>query len=132
MRETPVSILGHGIDLVEDARIAGMVEEHGDRFIERIFTRGEQADSAAGAGWRAERLAARFAAKEAVLKALGTGWRGGIAWTDVEVVKEPSGRPGVALHGEALAAAGRLGVAHWHLSLSHAGGFSMASAIASR
>ncbi|MGA1708444.1 MAG: holo-ACP synthase [Phycisphaerales bacterium] len=73
-----------------------------------------------------------FAAKEAVLKALGTGWRGGIAWTDVEVVKEPSGRPGVALFGEALATATRLGVGRWHLSLSHAGGFSVASAVASR
>lgn len=132
MHDSPTAILGHGIDLVEDARIAGMVEEHGARFLDRIFTRGEQADSRSGAGWRTERLAARFAAKEAVLKALGTGWRGGIAWTDVEVVKEPSGRPGVALFGEALATANRLGVGRWHLSLSHAGGFSVASAVASR
>lgn len=132
MSALSTSILGHGIDLVEDARIGRMVADHAGRFIERIYTAGEQGDAAAGAAWRTERLAARFAAKEAVLKALGTGWRGGISWTDVEVVKEASGRPGVALHGEAKAVAARLGVVHWHLSLSHAGGFSIASAIASR
>lgn len=132
MSQPPPGIVGHGIDLVEDARIAAMVAEHGERFLERIFTPGERADSSASSGWRIEGLAARFAAKEAVLKALGTGWRGGIAWTDVEVVKDATGRPGVALHGEALATAGRLGIVQWHLSLSHAGGFSMASAIASR
>lgn len=132
MHEGAPAIVGHGVDLVDDGRIARMVEEHGDRFLERIFTPGERSDSASSDSWRIERLAARFAAKEAVLKALGTGWRGGIAWTDVEVVKEPSGRPSVRLHGEAGATATRLGVGAWHLSLSHAGGFSMASAIASR
>ena len=132
MSDLPTAILGHGVDLVEDARIGWMVAEHGARFVERVFTAGEQADAASGEGWRTERLAARFAAKEAVLKALGTGWRGGIAWTDVEVVKEASGRPGVSLHGEAFEVAARLGISHWHLSLSHAGGFSIASAIASR
>jgi holo-[acyl-carrier protein] synthase len=132
MSDLPTAILGHGVDLVEDARIGRMVAEHGGRFVERVFTAGEQADAASGEGWRTERLAARFAAKEAVLKALGTGWRGGIAWTDVEVVKEASGRPGVSLHGEAFEVAARLGISHWHLSLSHAGGFSIASAIASR
>ena len=121
-------IVGHGIDLVEDARIARMVEEHGDRFLERIFTAGERADS--GGAARVERLAARFAAKEAVLKALGTGWRGGIAWTDVEVVREASGRPTVRLAGEARTIAAGLGIDSWHLSLSHSGGFSIASAIA--
>ncbi len=132
MHEIETAILGHGVDLVDDARIARMVEEHGDRFLERVFTQEERSHSGSGEGWRIERLAARFAAKEAVLKALGTGWRGGIAWTDVEVVKEPSGRPAVRLHGEAQAVALKLGVVAWHLSLSHAGGFSMASAIASR
>jgi holo-[acyl-carrier protein] synthase len=132
MSDLPTAILGHGVDLVEDARIGRMVAEHGARFVERVFTAGEQADAASGEGWRTERLAARFAAKEAVLKSLGTGWRGGIAWTDVEVVKEASGRPGVTLHGEASVVAARLGISRWHLSLSHAGGFSIASAIASR
>ncbi|MBM4105630.1 MAG: holo-[acyl-carrier-protein] synthase [Phycisphaerae bacterium] len=127
-RDGAPRIVGHGIDLVEDYRIARMVEEHGDRFLERIFTPGERSD-AGGAG-RVERLAARFAAKEAVLKALGTGWRGGIAWTDVEVVREASGRPTVRLGGEARMIAARLGIDSWHLSLSHSGGFSIASAIA--
>lgn len=126
------AIVGHGIDLVEDARIGRMVAEHDERFLSRVFTSGERAEAASGEGWRTERLAARFAAKEAVLKALGTGWRGGIAWTDVEVVKEPSGRPSVVLHGEAMRVASRLGIRGWQLSLSHAGGFSIASAIAMR
>ena len=132
MHEVSAAIRGHGVDLVEDARIARMVEDHGDRFLERIFTEGERTTAASADGWRIERLAARFAAKEAVLKALGTGWRGGIEWTDVEVVREPSGRPSVELHGEAAAVATRLGIGGWHLSLSHAGGFSIASVIATR
>ncbi len=128
----PPEVVAHGVDLVEDARIAAMVAEHGDRFLTRVFTAGERAEAARGGSLRTERLAARFAAKEAVLKALGTGWSGGIAWTDVEVVKAANGRPGVALHGEAAEVAARLGVTNWHLSLTHAGGFSLASVVASR
>lgn len=123
-------VIGHGIDLVEVARIAGMVERHGERFLDRVFTPGERAYSERSVKRRDEHLAARFAAKEAVLKAIGTGWRSGIAWTDVEVVREPSGAPGVRLAGVAAEVADRLGVAGWLLSLTHAGGFASASAIA--
>jgi len=123
-----MNAVAHGVDLVEVARITEMLDRHGERFLERCFTPAERAYSM-GRARRTEHLAARFAAKEAVLKALGTGWRSGIAWTDVEVVVEPSGAPGVALAGRAAEVAAQRGVTGWLLSLSHAGGFAMASAI---
>ena len=125
-----MSILGHGIDLVEIARIGEMVRRHGDHFLDRCFTAAERAYAEASAKRRDEHLAARFAAKEAVLKALGTGWRQGIAWTDVEVVREPSGQPTVRLSGEAARVADAMGVTQWMLSLSHTDTHAMASAIA--
>lgn len=124
-----MSVFGHGIDLVEVSRIAGMVDRHGQRFLTRCFTPGEL-DYAEARKRMDEHLAARFAAKEAVLKALGTGWRSGIAWTDVEVALDPAGAPCVRLHGQAARLARQAGVVEWRLSLSHAGGFAMASAIA--
>ncbi len=123
-------VVGHGIDLVEVARIAGMIDRHGERFLERVFTPGERAYAGRSVKRSAEHLAARFAAKEAVLKAIGTGWRSGIAWTDVEVVREPSGAPGVRVSGVAAEIAAALGATRWMLSLTHAGGFAAASAIA--
>lgn len=125
-----MTILGHGIDLVETSRIAQMVARHGDHFLDRCFTAAERGYAEASAKRRDEHLAARFAAKEAVLKALGTGWRNGIAWTDVEVVREPSGRPVVKLSGEAERVAASLGITAWMLSLSHTDSHAMASAIA--
>lgn len=124
------AIRGHGIDLVEDRRIAAMLEEHGERFLARVFTERERAYAESSQPLRAERLAVRFAAKEAVLKALGTGWSGGIAWQEVEVVRDAGGVPGIELHGRAAEVARSLGIGRWHLSLSHAGGFSIASVIA--
>lgn len=124
-----MAVVGHGIDLVEVTRIAGMIDRHGERFLARCFTPGERA-YAEGRKRRDEHLAARFAAKEAVLKALGTGWRGGIAWTDVEVTLEPSGAPTLRLTGQAAQYAEELGARRWVLSLTHAGGFAAASAIA--
>lgn len=122
-------IIGHGIDLVEVARIAEMLERHGDAFLARCFTAGEQAYAGARKR-RDEHLAGRFAAKEAVLKALGTGWTSGIAWTDVEVVLLPSGQPTVALHGRAAELAAAQGITDWVLSISHTDAHAMASAIA--
>lgn len=124
-----MSVVGHGVDLTEVARIADLRNRYAERFLERCFTTHEQ-DTCLPARRADERLAARFAAKEAVLKALGTGLRRGIGWTDVEVVTEPSGQPTVRLHGSAAHIAARLGVTRWHLSLSHAAGFAIASAIA--
>lgn len=105
-----------------------MIEKHGERFLERCFTPGERA-YAEGRKRRDEHLAARFAAKEAALKAIGTGWRSGIAWTDVEVVVAPSGAPSLNLSGVAADIARDLGLSELLVSLSHAGGFAMASVI---
>lgn len=125
-------IIGHGIDLVEIARIERMLEEHGGRFLDRCFTKIEQDYAEASAAVRGERYAARFAAKEAALKALGTGLRDGIEWTDLEVDRTPSGKPFLRLAGRAAEIAESLGIEGWALSLTHAGGLAMASAIAHR
>ena len=125
-------IVGHGIDIVETARIKQMVEEHGQRFLDRCFTPAEQAYCARSTKRYFEHLAGRFAAKEAVMKVLGTGWRGGIAWTDIDVVKELSGQPKVALAGECARIAAEQGIARWHLSISHIETHATASAIGER
>src|SRR4051794_38112137 len=112
-------LIGHGIDIIETARIKRSVEEHGEHFLDRVFTRAEQAYCARSAKRRFEHLAGRFAAKEAVLKVLGTGWRGGIAWTDIEIVSQTSGQPSVRLTGECERIAHDLGITQWHVSISH-------------
>ena len=94
-----MTVIGIGVDIIEVARIRASLERHGERFHRRICTEGEAAYCTRMRD-PAPFFAARFAAKEAVLKVLGTGWRGGIAWTDVEIVKDPSGQPKVALSGE--------------------------------
>jgi holo-[acyl-carrier protein] synthase len=123
-------ILGHGIDLVETQRIADMLRDHGQRFLDRCFSPREQAYCAANAKRYVEHLAGRFAAKEAVLKALGTGWAKGIAWTDIEVLREPSGQPRIELSGECLKIAAAQGVRQWLVSISHVATHASASAIA--
>jgi holo-[acyl-carrier protein] synthase len=125
-----MEIIGHGIDLVEIARIETMLADHGGRFTNRCFTEAERRYAESGERRRAERYAARFACKEAVLKALGTGLRDGIAWTDIDVVIEPSGRPVLKLSGRCAELAAERGIRRWDVSLSHAGGFATASAIA--
>lgn len=125
-----MAILGHGIDLVMNKRIAALLDEHPERFVERCFTRGERDYCEAGAKRRIEHYAARFAAKEAVLKALGTGWVKGIAWTDVEVVRRPSGEPELRICGRAGEIAEEKGIVRWLISLSHTQEYAMASAIA--
>ncbi len=109
-----------------------MVQEHGQRFLDRCFTAAEQAYCAASVKRYYEHLAGRFAAKEAVLKVLGTGWRGGIAWTDIEVAKEQSGQPKIVLTGECARIATDLGIARWHVSISHIETHATASAIGLR
>lgn len=121
--------IAHGVDLVENARFASLLDRHPERARRRLFTEAELA-YASGKKREIEHLAARFAAKEAVLKALGTGWSGGIAWTDVEVTRADNGRPGVRLSGLAAETAERLGISDWLLSLSHTEHDAMASAIA--
>lgn len=123
-----MAVVAHGVDLVEVARIARLLREHGERFLERVFTPAERAYCDAGRR-RDEHYAGRFAAKEAVLKALGTGWRSGIAWTDVEVVLLPSGAPTLRLHGKAAQVAESQRIAAWLVSLSHTADHAVASVI---
>jgi holo-[acyl-carrier protein] synthase len=122
-------IIGHGVDIIETARIAAMLEDHPERFLERVFTDQEQQDSGDGRR-RNEHLAARFAAKEAAFKAIGTGWSQGVGWTDVAVVKEASGKPTLVISGRTGEIAEGLGITHWHISLSHTDTLAMASVIA--
>ena len=119
----------HGIDLVDFPRIQEMINRHGSHFLGRIFTQTEQqqADQMKN---RIERLAGRFAAKEAVLKMLGTGWRGKIAWTDIEIVNNHFGQPQVTLTGEVKKIASKLGVKDVSLSITHTANFVIASAVA--
>lgn len=124
-----MAILGHGIDLVETARIARLISEHGAHFVDRIFTRAEQDYCNASKKRGIEHYAGRFAAKEAVLKVLGTGWRGAIAWTDIEITKDSSGQPHVRLSGECARLAGAMGITRWHVSISHVETHATASAI---
>ena len=124
-----MAIIGHGIDAVDVARIEAMLDRHSERFVERCFTAGERA-YAESSKRRVEHYAARFAAKEAILKCIGTGWSQGVAWTDAEVVREPSGRPTVALHGVAARIASEQGITRWSLSLTHTASMAFASAIA--
>ncbi|MSR69780.1 MAG: holo-[acyl-carrier-protein] synthase [Phycisphaerales bacterium] len=122
-----MTLIAHGIDLVDITRIERMREDHGDRFLERVFTANERAYAIAGGAQSTQRLSARFAAKEAVLKALGTGMTTGMAWTDIEVFTLATGAPSLVLTGGAAAAAHAIGISHWMISLTHTGGFAMAS-----
>ena len=125
-----MNIIGHGIDLVEIVRIERMREEHGQAFLDRCFTSGEQAYAESAPRVRAERYAARFAAKEAILKAFGTGLRDGISWTDMDVTRNDLGAPSIRLGGEAAVFAAQLGITEWRISLTHTADLAMASVIA--
>lgn len=122
-------ILAHGIDLIEVERIARMLSEHPERFRDRVFTPDEIAYCESSRKRAAEHFAARFAAKEAVLKALGTGWRDGIAWTDIEVRRDPAGAPSIRLSGEAQRVAESKGITGWLVSISHTASLAQASVI---
>lgn len=125
-------IVAHGVDIVDIERVVRMLDDHGDRFRQRCFTTAEQAYCQSAAVRNAERYAARLAAKEATMKAIGTGWRDGIAWTDVEVVRLPSGQPTLVVTGRSAAVAADLGITDWLMSLSHAGQYAIASVIGCR
>jgi holo-[acyl-carrier protein] synthase len=124
-----MNAIAHGIDLVEVARIERLAHEHGDRFFDRCFSPRELEYARSSARIN-EHLAARFAAKEAVLKAIGTGWSNGIGWTDVEVERDEFGRPSIVLHGKACELATQQGIASWLISLSHTQTHALASVIA--
>lgn len=113
-----------GVDIIEISRVAATVERFGDRFLKRIYTDGEIAYCRG----RAPQLAARFAAKEAVMKALGTGTRG-VGWQEVEVTRKRTGEPGIQLHGRAAARAEKLGIDRLALSISHSREYAIASVV---
>jgi len=121
-------IVGTGIDIAEVPRIAASIERFGNRFLHRIFTEGEMRYCESKAN-RAERYAARFAAKEAGMKAIGTGWNHGVAWRDVEVRREPGGRPTLVFHRKAAEFLARLGARHVALSLTHSAEYAIAQVI---
>ena len=122
-------IVAHGIDLVQIERIDRVWRAHGERFLNRIFTAGER-DYCLGGRNATERLAGRFAAKEAVMKVLGTGWRGEIRWTDIETLPDALGKPLVTLQGACAQRAASLGIGRILLSISHTREHAIASAIA--
>jgi holo-[acyl-carrier protein] synthase len=122
-------IIGIGTDITECLRIARMIERHGELFIGRVYTP-EEIHYCQSRKQATQHFTGRWAAKEAVLKALGTGWRRGISWRDVEVRNEPGGKPNVVLHGGAREVAGRLGVAEVLLTISHCRTHATATAIA--
>ena len=111
-------ICGTGVDIAETSRIEQSLERHGERFTKKVFTAAEIAYCDKFKN-RAERYAARFAAKEAAFKALGTGWRDGIRWRDVEVIHQPSGIPDLVLTGRAQEVARELRVTRMSVSISH-------------
>jgi holo-[acyl-carrier protein] synthase len=123
-----MSVVAHGVDLVDCHRLQEVVDRHGQKFLERVFTPAELA-YCRGRKRELEHLAGRFAAKEAVLKVLGTGWRNGIKWTDVEVLNEPSGQPRVRLHDECKRLAQEQGLGEVLVSISHIQTHAIASAI---
>ncbi|MCO6437366.1 MAG: holo-ACP synthase [Phycisphaerae bacterium] len=123
-----MSILGHGIDLVECARIETIWRRHGQRFLERVLTEAERRRVTELAN-PVPYLAGRWAAKEAILKMIGTGWRGKISWTDMEILPDALGQPVVTLSGETAAIAAARGITRVLLTITHTKSNAAASAI---
>ena len=124
-----MEIIAHGIDLVDFPRLEQMIERHGQRFVDRIFTAAEQAYARSHRN-AIEKYAGRFAAKEAILKLVGTGWRGKIAWTDIEVTNNAAGQPQVTLSGQVKEIADRMRIEQISVSITHTANFAIASAVA--
>ncbi len=111
-------IVGLGVDIAEVGRLKSAIERHGETFLRRVYTPKER-EYCERFKNKYERYAGRFAAKEAAMKALGTGWSRGVRWVDVEVVREKGGRPTIKLAGESANVAARLGVKNIALSITH-------------
>lgn len=127
LRPRGAARLAIGVDTVEIARVAIVVERHGERFLSRVFTPAERAY----AGGRALALAGRFAAKEAAAKAMGTGI-GPVGWRNIEVCNDAAGKPSLWLHGAAAARARAAGLLEWHLSITHSRDLATAFVVAYR
>lgn len=121
-------IIGTGVDIVDTPRIQEALERHGERFARRVYTPQEISYCERFKN-KAERYAARFAAKEAAFKALGTGWRDGVRWLDVEITHRPSGQPELILNGRAGELARQLGVTRTAVSISHSDRYVVAQVI---
>ncbi|MFZ0212748.1 MAG: holo-ACP synthase [Candidatus Acidiferrales bacterium] len=121
-------IVGIGADIAEINRVEAAITRHGRAFLERVFTPVEIGYCERHKA-KFERYAARFAAKEATMKALGTGWTSGVRWRDIEVKNEPSGKPCLTLAGKAAEHASRLGAKHFLLSMTHSGNLAFAQVI---
>jgi holo-[acyl-carrier protein] synthase len=124
-----MAILGTGIDIVECLRIAQMIERHGELFITRVYTETEIEYCTARKA-ATQHYAGRWAAKEAVLKALGTGWRRGIGWRDIEIINDRKGAPTVRLRGGARDVMESAGIRRFHATISHCRSFAVAYVIA--
>ena len=122
-------IVGLGIDIARIDRMSAFLERHGERGRERLFTRGEQ-DYCESRASRISSYAGRFAVKEAVMKVLGTGWRQGVRWIDIEVVRPPGRAPTCVLHGESRRIAESRGIRSIHVAITHDAGLAAAVAVA--
>lgn len=121
-------IIAIGIDLVEVSRLEEVFARRGERFCARVFTE-QEAGHCESLGSKFESYAARFAAKEAVMKALGTGWSEGVGWKDIEVVSQPGGAPSIKLHNRALDRMREIGATKVHVSLTHSGDLAIAQIV---
>jgi len=121
-------IVGLGVDITEVERVRGAIERQGERLLKRVYTEKERSYCEKFKN-KYERYAGRFAVKEATMKALGTGWSRGVRWVDIEVVREMSGRPTLELHGEAKKIAGKLGVKHIAVTITHTASQALAQVI---
>jgi holo-[acyl-carrier protein] synthase len=126
-----MEIVGLGTDIVECVRIRKMIEQHGELFLRRVYT-DREIRYCQSRRQAAEHFAGRWAAKEAVLKALGTGWRRGISWRDIEIRNDPSGQPRIAVRGEAKEIAKRMRLQNILITISHCRQFATAYALAIR
>ncbi len=126
------NIIGTGIDVIEVARVERALTNPvtGERFRNRVFTAGEITYCESRGKGRYQSYAARFAAKEAAMKAMGTGWNRNVGWSEIEVVRERGKAPTIALHGKSAAFAGRENITHFHLSITHTADQAIAHAIA--
>lgn len=124
-----MQVLGIGVDIVECLRIAQMIERHGERFIERVYAPVE-IEYCRSRRAATQHYAGRWAAKESVMKALGTGWVRGVNWTDIEIQNEPGGKPSVFFRGGVRDLVEALGIAEMQLTLSHCRSHAVAMALA--
>lgn len=127
-----MSVLSLGLDLTRIDRMQAALDRRGQRFLDRVFTPGEQAYCERRAVRRATHYAGRFAVKEAVMKALGTGWRLGVRWVDIEVVRAPGQAPQVKLHGRSAEIAAERGIGSILITITHDAGIAAAVAVATK